>query len=249
MRHIPGLRLLGLCFVAALALAAFSAVSAQAAEWLTQTPAEAKEEEILKKVVSKSVSGKVPIEIEPDVMLTFISTTGATNTPVEILCENEDLLEGFLEAAGKASGKLSFTECKTFLSKMESKVCAPQEPIVSNVLTAEAFDMGGVAYALIKPTTGTSLAEIKFPNKECTLNPSREVSGTAVIKDCKKESTKLLIKHLVEEASESLFASGDHLDSLKLGTPSSVKNAHFTGSVLVKLAGGFIGDNFAAMLP
>ena len=234
MRGKYGLRALGLCVVAALAFVAFSAASAQAAEWLTEG--------------NINVTEKVPIEIEPDIMLTFSSTTGANNTPVKILCENEDLLEGNLEPAGKATGTLSFTECRTFLGEAESKTCVPQVPIISNGITAELFEMGGEAYVLLKPTTGTTLAMIKFPNKECILNPEREISGTAVVKDCNKEGTKLLVKHLIEEASEPLFASGEHLDSLKFGTKSSVKNAHFTGSVFVRLKGLFLNRTFGAVL-
>ncbi len=158
-------RVLGLCLVAALGLMAFMAAGAQAQfGWLKDkvfitvaTPVHA--------VIHPLADGK-----KHSVLL---STFGATNTPLEILCEKLVTENGSLVASEKAEGKikLKFTSCQSFLNKVASAPCKPKEPIFATAKFHAILHLKGdkKIYLLFEPeVAGTPFTTLET-SEECAF--------------------------------------------------------------------------------
>ena len=232
MRHTRGLRLIGLSLVAAFAFVAFAAATAQAEDWLIETSAG----------VHELVTANKPISITKETNAVLHTTLGGASVLIE--CTAVAISEGQLETEGKGSGKLTYSSCTTSLNGAVSAICKPTEPITTVKIKAEVFNHNGEDYTLLSPGTGTTFFKFKFPNEECILNPEKEVTGTIVVKDCEGKGMVFLTRHLIEEAGATLFASGAHINSVKIGANA----ASILGSIWIELAAPQAGKPFKAML-
>lgn len=148
--------------------------------------------------------------------------------PVEVSCEGLESSNSSLEAEGKTSATYLLKKCSV-TAKESPLGCSVSEPISLKV-KGQAFVHEGQMFELWTPTTGTELAKILFKGSECALPEENPVKGALVMGWC--DNIELFQKeHLLEAAKASLFATGEHVISLKIGTAS----ATFGGSVIKKL--------------
>jgi len=208
---------------AALGVMAFAATSAQAQTgWLLNGAFI---------TVNKSFEGKIHPLADGKKHAVLLTTIGATNTPIDILCETLTVATGTLVAgaAAETTGELKFTNCATFLnhSATASIPCKPQEPIVATgkghaILhtSKEAEDKGdGKTYLLFEPKEkGGNFSVIKLGpavENECSVGTSITVSGELVA-ECLNEKLEKntaetdycladMTNHLLQEAPKKLF--------------------------------------------
>ncbi len=185
-----GLRVFGVCLVAALGLMAVSAAGAQAQTGWLESGAFI--------TATKTVTATIhPLNATAPVEKHLVLSTTTLGANVKLLCENLALDDGLLFANEKAEGlaTLLFTTCQTFLNGALSAVCKPSEPITAGV-KFHAILHNALTYLLFEPeVAGTPFVKIKFPNEECLLSPERSVAGEVVV-ECLTEDLKSM-----EEAS------------------------------------------------
>ncbi len=157
------------------------------------------------------------------------------STPVTVLCTSAALIEGGkLELEGTISlGRVAFSGCVMLVNGKFIAACQPigggkKGVIESKKATAllVLHELAGKTHeplVLIKPDTGTTLAEIEF-SEECALGPGWPIAGQLALRDGKNE----LKTHLVEH----LLLAGPLTALTFVGSP-----AVLDGSVLVKLFG------------
>ncbi len=207
-----GVRVLGLCLLAIFSLTAFMAAGAQAQfGWLKNkafitaaTPVHA--------VIH-------PLAADGKKHAVLLSTFGATNTPVEILCETLATEGGSLINNEKAEGKvtLKVTQCETFINKVKSAPCKPKEPITGKSKYHAILHVKGdkKTYLLFEPeVAGTPLTTIET-SEECVFGEKTQIAGEMVA-ECLNEKLEKntagtdycledLVHHLVQEAPTKLF--------------------------------------------
>lgn len=211
-----GVRALGLCFLAALSLTAFMATAAHAATgWLVN-------KEFIK--VATPIHAVIHPLADGKKHAVLLSTFGATNTAVEILCETLATEGGSLVASEKAEGAitLNFSKCQTFLKKetTASAPCKPAEPIVATtkfhaILHTKGVTHDNKTYLLFEPSVaGKAFTTIKF-GEECAIGLQSEVTGEYVA-ECLNEKLEKnisttdycledLVHHLLQGAPTKLF--------------------------------------------
>lgn len=209
-----GLRVFGVCLVAALGLMAVSAAGAQAQTgWLVGGAFINSTRTINASI--HPLNATAPVEKH----LVLVTTTLGAN--VKILCENLTVDDGLLFNNEKAEGlaELLFSTCQTFLNGSLSGICKPKEAILAKV-KFHAILHNSLTYLLFEPhEAGKPFATLEFPNEECLLSPKREVKGDVVV-ECLTEDLKSmeeasgkpdlclsdLVNHLIREApNQKLF--------------------------------------------
>jgi hypothetical protein len=151
--------------------------------------------------------------------LVLLSTVGATNTPVEILCEKLATDDGLVFANEKAEGLifLLFTKCETSLKKVKTPPCKPIEPIEAKTKFHAILHTKGdkKTYILFEPhEKGRPLATIEF-GEECSFGNRVLLTGDAVAECLNEILVKNtaptdyclddLVHHLIQEAPAKLF--------------------------------------------
>jgi len=217
-----GRRALVLVMFGALGVMAFAATSAQAQTtgWLLNGSFI---------TVTKEVSAAIHPLADGKKHSVLLTTIGATNTPIEVLCEVLKVDDGLIFAGAAPEGLaiLLYTECKTFLNKSatESKPCKPQEPITAEVkfhailhTSKEAEDKGdGKTYLLFQPEKELFTTILLGPSvgNECSVGTKIPIKGELVA-ECLNESLEKngsltdyclenLTHHLIQEAPKKLF--------------------------------------------
>ncbi len=208
-KHRP--KALGICLLAALGLLALLAASAQAQTgWLKNkvfiTAATAAHA-----VAHPLADGKKHVAL--------LATFGATNTPVEILCETLTTEGGSIVANEKAEGKvkLKFTTCESFLNKVKSVACKPKEPINVTAKFHAILHLKGdkKTYLLGEPEVAGSPFTTIETSEECAFGEKTSITGELVT-ECLNEKLEKntagtdycledLVHHLIQEAPEKLF--------------------------------------------
>jgi hypothetical protein len=159
--------------------------------------------------------------VDPGSDFTLLSSFGASNTPIAILCKTLTTDDGLLFVGGGSLATLLFTACETFLKSPPelSKPCKPAEPIVAKVKDLLILH-NGKTYDLFSPDEGTTFATIKL-GEECAAGENVPVTGSLVAQclwnnggvttiGCEHEE----VSHLIEQAPAALFPS----DTLSFGT-------------------------------
>lgn len=209
MRHaLKAPRLLGLLALLA-GLMAFSATAAQAelnAKWL---------------VNGTAISGSLlpTINAEKDTKhLIFLTKTGlGGSTTLEILCTEIASKGGLLHELGKATGKIHFSNCETFLNGALATKCKPHSAgAAEGLIESEALEgliklhkltADGVVHGVVEVlpvNAGMVFVAIKLGKEvgsECSL-AGASLTGTGFLWDCLengKGGSKDAIKHLFEE--------------------------------------------------
>jgi hypothetical protein len=217
-----GLKALGLCLLAALSVMAFAATGAQAkGHWFVNLV-----------LLTKTIK----VEALEGIDALLLSTFGAGNTPIEILCSKILVDDGLLFSDGSSLGLLLFSNCQTFLKKeaTPTKNCKPLEPIDANVVNL-LIHHNKKTYILFSPKTKAfttlHLGEL------CAAGENIEVTGSNVaecglllenlwhLEDCAVEK----VQHEIREAPAGLFPS----DLLSFG----LRPAHLDGDVKLVLGG------------
>ncbi len=226
-----GVRVLGLCLVAALGLMAFMAAAAQAQTGWLVNKAFITADANVHAVIHPLADGK-----KHSVLL---STFGATNTPVEILCETLETEGGKLINNASAEGKikLKFTKCETFLKAVKSAPCKPKEPILASTKFHALLHTTGdkKTYLLFEPeVAGTPFTTIET-SEECAFGLKTQITGELVA-ECLNEKLEKngagtdycledLVHHLIQEAPEKLFeliGKPGSFDGLLFGTRTAL---------------------------
>jgi hypothetical protein len=164
-------------------------------------------------------------------------------TPAGVLCTSTSIIEGGkLISNGTISlGRVSFSEC---LMTINGKVspCIPtsggklgviQSKKVTGLLVLRELPSKTIdPVVVIKPDTGTVLAEIEF-GEECALSPF-PITGELVLRDCQNELTFHKVEHLFEM---------DPTSKLNFGA----QPAAIDGSAQISLAGAHLGLKWAGL--
>lgn len=219
-RRKQGLSVIGLCLIAALGLMAIAGSAQAKGAWRSGG------------VVLTSgtiVSEKDSIE--------YVLLSKSGTTPIEILCEKLILAEGKLEAEGKGTGKLEFSENCRFLAKgVVQSSCKPAESITSKVkilLFEHLADKK--TYALMSPADGTLKFTTLKLGEECAFGQSIDLTGHAVLEDCQGLFSNDQAKHLIQPSqSSTLFTATGFQNALKYGA----NPASLDGSLWLKLTTG-----------
>lgn len=221
-----GLKVIGLSLMAALSLMAIAASSAQAVElghWYTRaTPGGAE----------TLLNSTGTLVVEKDVM----PTLEVAGLNVKVLCTDVESESATIESTGKGAAALAFkTSCEARSISPDAKLpCTVAESIKASVLALPFLHSDGKVYYLFEPSAGTTFTTLKFGGAECTLPEEVKVTGTAVVEECLHHDFNVfLLRHLLQEASASLFSSGTLKDALKFGAQS----ARLNGSIWLKLTG------------
>jgi hypothetical protein len=229
-----GLRVFGLCIMAALGLMAFSAVSAQAAgEFYIK-----ENEKLLSFAEHKIMSETIEARIEELGKLTV------AGLGIVIGCDALHLLSGATASVGGfLLGQVLYLECVVLdlEGKLLSK-CAAQDnknkstgKIETEKVLGEVFlhpAPSGAPFILFKPDEGTVFATVEVTGVECAAKGSYPVEGDAVFSATSTEALWLLIK---AQNNEALFPTA----KLKFGE----RKATIAGSAEIKLAGA-LNDKF-----
>jgi hypothetical protein len=185
-----GLRVIGLCLMAVLGLMAFSAVGAQAAEFLVN-----------KKPIVKPLLPEIQAEI--DTLNTLLTKLSGGQT-IDIDCLEVKVDTGLLHENGDGLGTILFSNCSTKVNGTLTPGCKPLgEPIIATALALVILhkDLLGneEPYILFEPQTGTTFTTLKFKEETCIIPPEVPITGSAVFKDCKLELLEEKVTHLFEE--------------------------------------------------
>lgn len=255
VRSRLGLKALGIC-AALFSVMAVTAGSAQAEAtsfWTVVNPTT----KALTKITTEALLPEVQIkeieelksETDPGKHLVLLTTVGATNTPLALLCSGAELLNAAgtgppkLLTEGRLLGKAKFTGCITKLKGVTSAPCKPHTPgdAQGTIITKLALGLiklhelsGGVkdSTVLLAPEVGTTFVTIilgvEGVENECSVGEQFPVTGELVITDCLgntsfSEDTKE--NHLIEEFKG--------LQLLKFGE----RAATIDGSALAHLVG------------
>jgi hypothetical protein len=152
---------------------------------------------------------------------------------VEIACEESSMDEAGLEEEGRMSGTQLLSECTTFLNEKASAPCDVTKEPISMPFKGQAFEHGKAGYVLISPAEGSTFTTIAL-SEECSLGEKLTLTGAFALEDCNGDFSTYLVRHLLQQATGALFASGEHVNSLKLGGAATT----FTGSDWYKLPTG-----------
>jgi hypothetical protein len=236
--HRSKLSLLGLCALA-VGVMAFSAASAQAAEWLILTGG------------TPNIT-KTAAELNAAASITLESGGARLNTrliklKLEISCTGGSLLGTSLEGEGKltSGGKAEFTGCKTInaATKAELPECGVKAGggAVGKIITAATKgQLQSSGRTKIEPKTGTTLATLEF-EAGCVLPSPTTVNGVLFVEDCEGKLEMHLLEHLIVQGVEtSLFVGADTAEHLETS---------LVGSAWLKLINNHLGRLFGGMIP
>jgi hypothetical protein len=105
----------------------------------------------------------------------LLSTFGAGNTPISILCTLPSIHDGLLFTFGVGVGEVLFSGCQTFIKSSLTANCKPLEPIVAkvkNLLIHHNWD----TYILVSPQEKTVFTTLHL-GELCAAGETIEVSG------------------------------------------------------------------------
>jgi hypothetical protein len=221
-RSRTGLRVVGLCLTATVALMAFAA-SAQAeagANW---------------RVKGVNVNGTLLPElqikeIENKTASLLLTTKGGTK--FELLCTTAALSGAKLTTSGSITqSTVEFSNCTVKLNGEVSAPCKPgngtgivkTNPVKGLLVLVSA----GVPVVSFKPVSGEVLTVIELGVK-CSIAESIEVKGVLNLKDCQSATSTELTDHLIEEGPGTTLTA--------LGVKATLD-----GSALVHLVGAHAG--------
>jgi len=182
-------------FVASLILALTSSANAETGHWWTKSGG-------VEVLLNQSGS----LSTEADTM----PSAEVTGLNLKLLCSESELAEGVIQSNGKASGTLKVKnacEARSITPNEKLSACTVAEPIVVKVV-ALPFLHEGKTYSLVSPATGTTFTTLKFSGEFCVLPEEVSIKGTAVVEDANHgDFGTYLLRHLLQEASPSLFSS------------------------------------------
>jgi hypothetical protein len=229
-----GLKVLVPCLLAVLSAMALTAAGAQAkGHWFVNLA-------LLTKTIR--VGALEPI----DGLL--LSTFGAGNTAIEILCSKVLVHDGLLFSDGSSLGEILFSKCATYLKKegTPTDICKPLEPIlakVKNLLIHHSND----TYILFSAHSGLVLVILHLGDL-CPAGEEIVVSGHAVAEcgllleglwhheDCSNEK----VEHEIRQAPDGLFSASDKLSY-------GIRAASLHGDGKLVLDGEHVGQKWGAL--
>lgn len=270
-RSRPGLKVLGLCAVllGVIAVTAGSARAEATSFWtmvssggvLTKITTEA----LLPEVQIKEIE-ELKSETDPGKHLVLLTTIGAANTPIAILCSTLELMNVAGTAApkllreGGLLGKAKFTGCLTKLNGVTSAPCkahskgSPEGTIVTelikaliklHVLTVEGKEIKDDTILLFpenaKGEEATTLVTLILGQEgelsECSVSEKLPLEGGLALYDPAGNTS------FTEEKTDHLFAEFPGLKLLHFG----LRQATINGSLILHLVGAHLNLKWGAM--
>jgi hypothetical protein len=200
-----GIRMLGVCLMAALGLVAIVATSAQGeatSKWVLKKGAE------LISVTDTLLPVPQVTELENKTG-TLLATIGTVKT--KILCTGMEFEEAVLKLEGSALGKIRFTGCIIELNEKLSAPCKPHTGAESGVILTLLLKGLVVLHAAGSPANEgyLKLVNESFPTnhdfvnielgEECSIGESLPVNGEFTMKDVNKLGREEKLTHLAAE--------------------------------------------------
>jgi hypothetical protein len=162
-----GLKAFGLCLLAALSVMAFAAAAAQANPghvWVVDSNGT-----LLLLQTTVGIEALKPIDG------ILLSTFGAGETPIAILCTAILIHDGLLFTDGTSLGEVLFSSCATSISGLVKANCKPLEPIVAKVKNL-LLHHNGDTYILFSPKVGLVFTTLHL-GELCAAGENIEISG------------------------------------------------------------------------
>jgi hypothetical protein len=229
-----GLRAFGLCLLVVISVMALGASGAQAkGHWFVNL-------ELLTKTVE--------VEALKSIDVSLVSTFGAGNTPIKILCGAVLIHDGLLFSGGGGLGEILLSSCATYLKNEAepTKNCKPLEPMVVKVQTL-LVSHNGDTYISFSPHDGTLKFTTLHLGELCAAGENIEKSGHIMAEcgrldagvwtheDCEAETLEHEIRQVPnsatlfldkEKKSTHLLKYGGRIASLEGEVKLALKGAH-----------------------
>lgn len=223
------LRMSGLLLAAALCLMAVSAGSALATgNW---------------RIAGANIAAEKTVVSEEDTMFELL----VPSKNFEVLCNQFIVDEGKLFITGGSLAKFLFRQCEAFTITPLVRIpaCDPIGGVVTFLLKDLLILHNNKTYDLFGPDVPaggkeeeTKIGTIEFP-EECGAGVKVPIRGNFVLEDCNEPLENEAVRHLLQQASTSLFPN----DVLRFG------NAVMTidGSMWLKLGGAEVGKKWSGL--
>lgn len=230
--RMPGLRVLGLSVVAALALLAVAASAAQATGEF--------------KIAGKTFAEQ---KIEEE---TFVGLTNGTNEILledlgfKFTCKEESISGGKILLAGILEATLLYKACTALeLGTLKEFTKCTVDPIKFGI-SGEIILHGTGTYLLVKPLSGTVLMTILSLGAECSLPEKVEITGTAVLQFFKPSGAVKQFLSSVEKPEE-LFSKVIEGKTVKDGLLFGAHKVFLMSAMELELSGKFKGLEWSAV--
>src|SRR5262249_37266927 len=131
---------------------------------------------------SDEITAALPVAVTGKATSTLVLTSKVAAKKFEITCSGLTLNKATLEAAGKSSGKASFSGCQVKLEGKVSAACEPRVGAEKGAMATEALKGQLVlseseTLEQVSPVTGKVLA-VALTGEECALGEVIPVLGT-----------------------------------------------------------------------